>query len=193
MLNSKRSQQGQPEDDDMTATTVVNLKGHRDDPAFADVVYVGRAMYRGGWRLPGSPLANPFRPGPDGSREEVVAMYRAYLLGRPDLLALLPGLRGRLLGRCSPPSPATPRSSPNSRTLGPGPENPLARAKTASTYDTVIGSLPYGYDTLLDRQFKKGAELSGGQWQRIAAARGFYRSAPLLIMDEPTAALDARS
>ena len=38
-----------------------------------------------------------------------------------------------------------------------------------------------------------GAELSGGQWQRIAAARGFYRSAPLLIMDEPTAALDARA
>jgi len=35
--------------------------------------------------------------------------------------------------------------------------------------------------------------LSGGQWQRIAAARGFYRSAPLLIMDEPTAALDARA
>jgi ATP-binding cassette subfamily B protein/ATP-binding cassette subfamily C protein len=46
---------------------------------------------------------------------------------------------------------------------------------------------------LLDRRFKDGAELSGGQWQRIAAARGFYRSASLLIMDEPTAALDARA
>ena len=50
-----------------------------------------------------------------------------------------------------------------------------------------------GYDTLLGPQFKDGAELSGGQWQRIAAARGFYRTAPLLIMDEPTAALDARA
>src|SRR5262249_35812069 len=50
-----------------------------------------------------------------------------------------------------------------------------------------------GLDTLLDRQFVDGAELSGGQWQRIAVARGFYRSAPLLIMDEPTAALDARA
>jgi ABC-type molybdenum transport system ATPase subunit/photorepair protein PhrA len=40
---------------------------------------------------------------------------------------------------------------------------------------------------------RDGAELSGGQWQRIAAARGFYRVAPLLIMDEPTAALDARA
>jgi len=69
----------------------------------------------------------------------------------------------------------------------------LDRAAVASGADTVIGKLPHGYDTLLDRHFKDGAELSGGQWQRIAAARGFYRSAPLLIMDEPTAALDARA
>ena len=69
----------------------------------------------------------------------------------------------------------------------------LDRAAAASGADTVIGKLPRGYDTLLDRHFKDGAELSGGQWQRIAAARGFYRSAPLLIMDEPTAALDARA
>jgi ATP-binding cassette subfamily B protein/ATP-binding cassette subfamily C protein len=69
----------------------------------------------------------------------------------------------------------------------------LADAVAASGADEVIERLPNGYDTLLDRQFKNGAELSGGQWQRIAAARGFYRSAPLLIMDEPTAALDARA
>jgi ATP-binding cassette subfamily B protein len=69
----------------------------------------------------------------------------------------------------------------------------LDRAAASSGADTVIGKLSRGYDTLLDRSFKDGAELSGGQWQRIAAARGFYRSAPLLIMDEPTAALDARA
>ncbi len=69
----------------------------------------------------------------------------------------------------------------------------LAAAAEASGADTVIADLAKGYDTLLARQFKDGAELSGGQWQRIAAARGFYRSAPLLIMDEPTAALDARA
>ena len=69
----------------------------------------------------------------------------------------------------------------------------LASAVAAAGADTVIDDLPRGYDTLLDRQFKDGAELSGGQWQRIAVARGFYRSAPLLIMDEPTAALDARA
>jgi uncharacterized protein DUF4326 len=89
----------------MTATSVVNLKGHRDDPEFADVVYVGRAMHRGGWMLPGSPLASPFRPGRDGSRQEVLARYRQYLLGRPDLLALLPGLRGRRLGCWCVPEP----------------------------------------------------------------------------------------
>jgi ATP-binding cassette subfamily B protein/ATP-binding cassette subfamily C protein len=69
----------------------------------------------------------------------------------------------------------------------------LASAAAASGADAVIDELARGYDTLLARQFKDGAELSGGQWQRIAAARGFYRAAPLLIMDEPTAALDARA
>jgi ATP-binding cassette, subfamily B, bacterial len=69
----------------------------------------------------------------------------------------------------------------------------LGTAASAAGADTVIGGLAHGYDTMLHRQFKDGAELSGGQWQRIAAARGFYRTAPLLIMDEPTAALDARA
>ena len=69
----------------------------------------------------------------------------------------------------------------------------LTAAVTASGADTVINELAKGYDTLLAREFKDGAELSGGQWQRIAAARGIYRTAPLLIMDEPTAALDARA
>ena len=69
----------------------------------------------------------------------------------------------------------------------------LAQVAASSGADSVIAGLPHGYNTLLDRHFKNGAELSGGQWQRIAAARGFYRSAPLLIMDEPTAALDARA
>ena len=69
----------------------------------------------------------------------------------------------------------------------------LTAAVSASGADTVINELAKGYDTLLAREFKDGAELSGGQWQRIAAARGIYRTAPLLIMDEPTAALDARA
>jgi ATP-binding cassette subfamily B protein/ATP-binding cassette subfamily C protein len=69
----------------------------------------------------------------------------------------------------------------------------VERAAEASGADEVVAGLSHGYDTLLDRRFAGGAELSGGQWQRLAVARGFYRDAPLLICDEPTAALDARA
>ena len=57
----------------------------------------------------------------------------------------------------------------------------------------MITELPHGYETLLDRTFAKGQDLSSGQWQRITAARGFYRTADLLIMDEPSSALDPRA
>jgi ATP-binding cassette subfamily B protein len=72
-------------------------------------------------------------------------------------------------------------------------EGAVDRAARDSGADEVIAELSHGYDTLLDRRFEGGAELSGGQWQRLAVARGFYRDAPLLICDEPTAALDARA
>ncbi|WP_433259059.1 ABC transporter ATP-binding protein [Streptosporangium sp. CA-135522] len=72
-------------------------------------------------------------------------------------------------------------------------EHVLAAAAEVAGADQVVAELPLGYDTLLDRRFKDGQELSGGQWQRIAVARGFHRDAPLLICDEPTAALDARA
>jgi ATP-binding cassette, subfamily B, bacterial len=57
----------------------------------------------------------------------------------------------------------------------------------------MIRELPDGYETLLDRTFEGGQDLSGGQWQRITAARGFLRTADLLIMDEPSSALDPRA
>ncbi|WP_433175134.1 ABC transporter ATP-binding protein [Actinoallomurus sp. CA-150999] len=69
----------------------------------------------------------------------------------------------------------------------------LADAARAAGADQVVARLPQRYDTLLDRRFEGGHELSGGQWQRIATARGFYRDAPLMIFDEPTSALDARA
>ncbi|MFD0887834.1 ABC transporter ATP-binding protein [Streptosporangium algeriense] len=72
-------------------------------------------------------------------------------------------------------------------------EEALAAAAKVAGADQVVAELRHGYDTLLDRRFKDGQELSGGQWQRIAIARGFHRDAPLLICDEPTAALDARA
>ncbi len=67
-----------------------------------------------------------------------------------------------------------------------------AAALLAAAHE-MIAELPHGYDTLLDRTFKEGQDLSGGQWQRITAARAFLRDAPLLIMDEPSSALDPRA
>ncbi|MEV4512103.1 ABC transporter ATP-binding protein [Dactylosporangium sp. NPDC049525] len=65
-------------------------------------------------------------------------------------------------------------------------------ARKAGAHDMIAG-LPAGYGTLLSRNFAGGQDLSGGQWQRLAAARAFYRDAPVLICDEPSAALDARA
>jgi ATP-binding cassette, subfamily B, bacterial len=59
--------------------------------------------------------------------------------------------------------------------------------------DEVIDSLPLGYEQLIGRRFKTGVDLSGGQWQKIAIARAYMRDAQVMILDEPTAALDARS
>ena len=57
----------------------------------------------------------------------------------------------------------------------------------------IAAKLPQGYDTPLTRQFAGGVELSGGEWQKVALARGFVRDAALVILDEPTAALDAEA
>jgi ATP-binding cassette subfamily B protein len=69
----------------------------------------------------------------------------------------------------------------------------LAAAAAESGADAVIAELPHGWNTVLSRQFQNGQDLSGGQWQRISVARGLYRDAPLLVADEPTAAMDARA
>jgi ATP-binding cassette subfamily B protein len=59
--------------------------------------------------------------------------------------------------------------------------------------DDFLAKLPAGYDTVLGPEFEGGKELSVGQWQRVALARAFFRDAPFIILDEPTAALDARA
>lgn len=80
-------------------TTVVCLKGRRDDPEIKGVVYVGRPMYRGGWHLAGHLLANKYIVGKHGTPEEVVARYEKWLDAHPDLVAReLPKLRGQRLG-----------------------------------------------------------------------------------------------
>ncbi|MFC7548385.1 ABC transporter ATP-binding protein [Plantactinospora sp. GCM10030261] len=67
-----------------------------------------------------------------------------------------------------------------------------AAARAGDAHEFIV-ELPRGYDTLLSRHFVDGADLSGGQWQRLAVSRAFYRDAALLICDEPTANLDAQA
>ena len=69
----------------------------------------------------------------------------------------------------------------------------IREAARRAMADEVIGALPQGYEQLIGRRFRNGVDLSGGQWQKIAIARAWMRDAPLMILDEPTAALDARS
>ena len=58
---------------------------------------------------------------------------------------------------------------------------------------SVIDRLPNGYDQMVGRRFEGGVDLSGGEWQKIALARAYMRDAQVLILDEPTATLDARA
>jgi ATP-binding cassette, subfamily B, bacterial len=72
-------------------------------------------------------------------------------------------------------------------------EEEIDYAAQKSLADGVIAKLQNGYDQMLGRRFEGGVDLSGGEWQKLALARAYLRDAQLLILDEPTAALDARS
>jgi len=69
----------------------------------------------------------------------------------------------------------------------------IEHAAEKSLASGVIARLHAGYDQMLGRRFETGVDLSGGEWQKLALARAYLRDAQLLILDEPTAALDARS
>jgi ATP-binding cassette, subfamily B, bacterial len=69
----------------------------------------------------------------------------------------------------------------------------IEEAAERSLADSVVARLGGGYDQMLGRRFEEGVDLSGGEWQKVALARAYMRDAQLLILDEPTAALDARA
>jgi ATP-binding cassette subfamily B protein len=80
-------------------------------------------------------------------------------------------------------TPPAPREVPRAITV----------AAEKSFADSLLPRLPAGYRQMLGRRFQDGIDLSGGEWQRVALARAYMRDAQLMILDEPTAALDARS
>jgi ATP-binding cassette, subfamily B, bacterial len=72
-------------------------------------------------------------------------------------------------------------------------EDKVIKAAHQAGVDDFTKKYPHGLDTVLDPSFKKGTEPSGGQWQRVALARAFYRQAEIIILDEPTSAIDANA
>ncbi|GAA4615243.1 ABC transporter ATP-binding protein [Saccharopolyspora hordei] len=87
-----------------------------------------------------------------------------------------------------------PLTAAQNITMGrPRDDERMDEAARASGADAVLARLEHGYETLLDRRFRGGHDLSGGQWQRIAIARAFYRDADVMVFDEPTSALDPRA
>lgn len=72
-------------------------------------------------------------------------------------------------------------------------EKLLKDAIKQSGADNFLDTLPKGLDQVLGKMFDDGIDLSGGQWQKLALARAFYRNAPILILDEPTSAIDAKA
>ncbi len=69
----------------------------------------------------------------------------------------------------------------------------LKKASVFGSVDEMVKSYEHGWETVLDSSFIKGIEPSGGQWQRVALARAFYRNANMIILDEPTSAIDAKA
>ena len=84
---------------------VVHLKRKKGAVIVDCDIYIGRATYQGGWKLPTSKWANPYRLADPSDRARVLAEYEAYVRSKPELLAALPELRGKRLGCWCAPLP----------------------------------------------------------------------------------------
>ncbi|MFD7552459.1 ATP-binding cassette domain-containing protein [Streptomyces sp. NPDC059816] len=163
------------------------------------------------------------RPALDGvsvtlRRGEVVALVGENGAGKSTLVQLLTGLTlpdsgtvrwdGLDLAEADPGTlwdhvalvpqrftewPLSVRESIQLGTPRPGGDHAVHTAAATARADSVIAALPHGVDTSLAPSWADGHDLSGGQWQRIALARGFHRDVALLVLDEPTSALDSRA
>lgn len=72
-------------------------------------------------------------------------------------------------------------------------ENRIKKSAQLSGVDDVINHLPHGYQTLLGKEYETSKDLSGGEWQKVAIARAYFKEAEILVLDEPTASLDPSS
>ncbi|MEP7345852.1 MAG: ABC transporter ATP-binding protein, partial [Gemmatimonadaceae bacterium] len=97
------------------------------------------------------------------------------------------------LDRDAPEVPVTPNEQNHASTSDDTVPTPLRVAAEKSFAASLLPRLPAGWRQMLGRRFDEGVELSGGEWQKVALARAYMRDAQVLILDEPTAALDARA
>src|SRR5699024_8298104 len=74
-----------------------------------------------------------------------------------------------------------------------GDEIRLKNSAKLSGIDEVINKFPKDYQTLLGKEYQTSKDLSGGEWQKVAIARAYFKEADILVLDEPTAALDAQA